>query len=88
MKRALRLTFFVLLVSHFGIGQYAETIATGRPGQAIGPRALGAKVFQVQTGVTYNEVGKDDQDRSTVAHTTVLRYGVFERFEFSGVMVW
>ena len=65
-------------------GQYAPTIRSGRPGQAIGPFAVGQGVFQVQSGVDLSHSSSGDQssDRSVVPGA-VLRYGLSRRFELN-----
>jgi hypothetical protein len=68
--------------------QYAESIASGRPGQAIGARTLGENVFQAQSGFTYNDISFDDTDGNISSFTNVLRLGVLERLEVSGVLIW
>ena len=70
-------------------GQFNESIRSGRPGQAIGAYSVGKKVFQVQSGLTYNQAqfDSDNQIRSYVVGT-VLRAGVTEKLEVSGVINW
>lgn len=84
----IRITMLLFFISTVTFAQYAETIATARPGQAIGPRGLGEKVFQVQTGFTFNAVELDDFERTTTALSTVIRYGLFERFDLNALVVW
>ena len=85
MKKITLLLFFISTVS---FAQYAETIATARPGQAIGPRALGEKVFQVQSGVTYNAIDDNGYNLNATTLGTVFRYGLFERFDLNALVVW
>lgn len=68
--------------------QYGETIRTGRPGQAIGGFALGKNVFQMQTGYNFNQIDDGLNERFTTSNTTVLRLGVTETFELSGLINW
>ncbi len=68
--------------------QFSQSIRTARPGQAIGAYALGAKVFQIQSGLTYNPYETGVSKIKSTAHTTVLRFGIIERIELSGVIVW
>lgn len=86
MKNAvlLILTFLPL----FAFGQYGKTIRTGRPGQAIGGFALGKDVFQLQSGYNFNQIEKEEASISRTAHTTILRWGLTEHFELSGVTNW
>lgn len=72
----------------FVFGQYGKTIRTGRPGQAIGGFALGKNVFQLQSGYNFNQVENETTSVFNTANTTVLRLGVTERFELSGVVNW
>lgn len=85
MKKLTLLLFFISTVT---FAQYAETIGTARPGQAIGPRTLGKKVFQVQSGVTYNAIDDNGYKLTTTALGTVFRYGLFERFDLNAIVVW
>lgn len=72
--------------------QYGETIRTARPGLAIGAFSLGKNVFQMQTG--YNQtflkepIGLVDFDSEIFSQNTVLRIGLSEHFEISGVVNW
>jgi hypothetical protein len=76
------LTFLSFLSGILVIGQYAETIRSGRPGQAIGAFSLGARTFQVQSGLTYNEL-----DHGSIrSWGTVIRFGLSERLETSAVL--
>lgn len=86
----IQLLFFLFLLSFFSAkGQFSETIQSGRPGQAIGPFTVGKNVFQLQTGVTYNQLQPSQSNQSKVwLHNTVLRFGVFERFEINGLFNW
>jgi hypothetical protein len=82
-------TFLILLsISSTIKAQYAETIASGRPGQAIGARTLGKSVFQIQTGLNYNDISFDDTTGNITLFPTVVRLGILERLEVSGVIVW
>ena len=69
--------------------QFGETIRTGRPGTAMGPFTVGKKVFQVQTGInigrTNHASGYKTNDYRNVL---VLRYGIRERIEVSGVLAY
>lgn len=44
---------FVLLLANSTFSQYNETIRTSRPGFAIVPFTVGARVLQVQAGLDY-----------------------------------
>lgn len=78
------LTYFfgsaLILVSATAQAQYGETIRTGRPGQAIGPFTVGARVFQVQAGVDY-AAHDHVSSGQTISSDAVFRVGVTERFE-------
>ena len=85
----------VLLIALFAIcsiqvlAQYNPTIRSGRPGQSIGPFTVGQSVFQVQSGVDFNNIDDSNgTEVNTVLSNTVLRYGFAERWEVSGVMNW
>lgn len=74
----------LLLQTGTSFGQYGETIRSGRPGQSIGPFTVGARVFQVQSGV---EPSGFDQSKTsmasgqTLAGVGVVRLGITEQFE-------
>jgi hypothetical protein len=88
--KAIRLFFvitsLILVKTNEVNAQYNETIRADRPGAAIGPNTVGAHVFQLQAGYTY--------DRSEINQTTyteeylsafdnVFRYGLTESFEIN-----
>ncbi|NNC83304.1 MAG: transporter [Flavobacteriales bacterium] len=75
----------ILLLPQALEAQTAETIRTGRPGQSIGAFSLGDGLFQIQSGVYYNPVEFDGFDQTIYGNNTVLRYGITELFEISGV---
>jgi hypothetical protein len=70
--------------------QYAETIRTGRPGQAIGPYVVGAHVFQVQTGVEFGRSNADEAYDSFnyTEPGAVLRFGLGRTFELNTGWAW
>ncbi|UJH90393.1 transporter [Antarcticibacterium sp. 1MA-6-2] len=77
----------IIFIPSLMLGQYGETIRTGRPGQAIGAFALGSKVFQVQSGLTYNRFeDAAGNENSTYMNNNVFRLGIWEKFEVSGVV--
>lgn len=78
--------FSLGLAPGFLFGQYGETIRTGRPGQAIGAFALGKNVFQIQSGYNYNAFDIDQMQAYIRSNNTVLRLGLTERIEMSGVV--
>lgn len=70
--------------------QYNETIRTGRPGEAIGPFAVGARVFQIQAGLgilDYKLYGNSPESTPPSENGTafligsVFRMGLTEHFE-------
>lgn len=85
MIRAYLLFFFLCSFAH---AQYAETIQSGRPGQAIGPRTVGAKVFQLQSGLNNNIFSLNAQKQTTFSHSTVVRFGLVEKLEASFLTTW
>ncbi|MEM9886706.1 MAG: transporter [Bacteroidota bacterium] len=85
------LRFTILLLgltySQVAFGQFAENIRSGRPGQSIGAYTLGAKVFQIQSGVNYNVVNLDANNKTNRwLHNTVLRLGLLEKWEISALI--
>ena len=67
--------------------QYAPTIASGRPGQAINTATVGRGVYQVETGLTLGWEGSGTQQVRDIAETTILRIGILERLEVSGAVI-
>ena len=70
--------------------QFGQKIRTGRPGKSIGAYSVGENVFQIQSGLTNNNFSTENPNITIVddswRHTTVLRYGITEHFEVSGVV--
>jgi len=87
MKQTLPI-IFILIIQNFLFGQFNETIRTGRPGQAIGPFTLGGKVIQIQSGITFNQIEKELTNTNSFLKNTVIRFGILEKFEISGVINW
>lgn len=82
------LTCILMLAPMCLFAQYGETIRTGRPGQAIGGFALGKSVFQMQTGYNFNQRNVGETETFITSNTTVLRLGVTEKIELSGLINW
>ncbi|MGB3801969.1 MAG: transporter [Lewinella sp.] len=68
------------------IGQYRPTIVTGRPGQSIGGLTVGRQVYQLQTGLNVNWIGEGTDKRTNLTETTVIRVGLLNHLEVSGVI--
>lgn len=86
---------FVFFHTSIAFSQYNETIRTGRPGEAIGPFAVGARVFQVQAGVGYFESAYNyntnaDQvvASSSFLSGAVIRVGITEHFELNSLLLY
>jgi hypothetical protein len=80
--------YLIIALQHLAIGlmaQFNETIRTGRPGQAIGPFAVGKNVFQSQTGFDVGGFNEDKNKFSSdyFAPNTVLRYGLAKHYEIN-----
>ena len=75
----------LLFCSANSFAQLAETIRSGRPGQAIGSYAVGAKVFQMQTGIDYGGLQNDvfNFSQNSFNPNTVLRFGLTEKIEIN-----
>jgi hypothetical protein len=85
--------FFIAVFTFFLINsafsQYNETIRTGRPGQAIGPFTVGARVFQIQAGLDYAEISKNEYLLSqTLFGGSVFRMGLTEHFELGASVAY
>ena len=81
LKRIFSIAFTLFLFDS-AYSQYNETIRTGRPGEAIGPFTVGARVLQIQAGFDYGEGSKNQYllNRSYTAGS-VFRMGLTEHFE-------
>ena len=66
--------------------QYAEYMRSGRPGQSIGTYTVGARVLQGQHGFSFRKNDFNPGETRTFASTNVLRLGLTEDFEISGVL--
>lgn len=76
MYKKILILLLLIFVPSLMLGQYAENIRTGRPGQSIGAFTLGSKVFQVQSAVNYN--GFEDAEgveRSNNLFTNIFQTG-------------
>ncbi|MEM8523510.1 MAG: transporter [Bacteroidota bacterium] len=88
MRSLFGTVFFLFLYTSMS-AQFAENIRSGRPGQFIGPYTLGAKVLQVQSGLNYNSIDFDlNEERSFYLFNNVIRLGLVEKWEVSGVLNW
>ncbi len=82
-----KLFFFLILCFCFKIStaQYAEKIASGRPGQANDPFSVGKGIYQIQSGLDFINVESDFGNRETELsawnQNSLIRLGIFERFE-------
>jgi hypothetical protein len=75
----------IFLSAFIAQGQYTETIASGRPGQANGARTVGAGTFQLQAGGGYNTPTLDNNRVNNYTADAVLRVGITERFEVAAL---
>ena len=50
-------TLLLLLVAEFSYGQYTEVINSRRPGFSDSPYSVGTKVYQVEAGLFYKDIG-------------------------------
>ena len=82
------LVIITALLSLNAVAQYGETIRSGRPGQAIGPFAVGKNVFQVQAGNDWSKLEDKRTQLTGTANSTdgVFRYGLTEHFEISSAI--
>lgn len=87
MNLALRfiLLIFFIFSSHAIFSQTAQTIRTGRPGVSIGPYVVGTNILQLQSGLTYDQF-RGQSHLEAYTFDNVIRYGINESFELSGVI--
>jgi hypothetical protein len=88
-------TLLLLLLAEFSYGQYTEVINSRRPGFSDTPYSLGTKVYQVEAGLFYKNVGNylyyDPVLEQSISYSgssfgtdVTFRTGqFFERLEFS-----
>ncbi len=88
-------TLLLLLLADFSYGQYTEVINSRRPGFSDTPYSVGTKVYQVEAGLFYQNVGNNlyydplleesfSYSGSSIGSDIMLRTGqFFERLEFS-----
>lgn len=72
----------LMLLSNQGFGQFNETIRTGRPGQSIGPYAVGSKVLQIQSGFEFTDWSGVFRAKNYES-ALVVRFGITEKFELN-----
>ena len=82
MKKIILLS---LILTFNLFSQTHPTIRTGRPGQSIGPFVLGTKIFQLQSGIEKSHFKNNTTHSTFLINNNVLRYGLNEKFEISGV---
>ncbi len=77
------LCIILIFISDHAIAQYNVTIRSARPGQAFGPFTTGKKIFQIQTGVNFNQFKVSDMttDGTGFNYLMSLRYGITETIE-------
>lgn len=81
-------SIFLILCLCFKISsaQYAEKIVSGRPGQANGPFSVGKGIYQIQSGLDFNNVksdfGSEIATSYSINQNSVFRIGLFEHSEF------
>ena len=87
MRKILFISLLFFLAPTLVKAQFTETIGSGRPGRSNGPFGVGKKVFQLQSGVTFN-TRKIEEDGTDVTSTnriidqsSVFRYGLFKTTE-------
>lgn len=85
-------TLLFILVFFFSFpfckAQFNEIIRTGRPGQSIGPFAVGKNVFQIQSGVDFggSKLSATDTSSANIISNTVFRVGISKRFEINAAL--
>lgn len=73
---------FTLFVTALASAQYSETIASGRPGQAVGAKTVGKNVFQIQAGVDYLN------DLKSFVPNSAFRYAISDWFEINSSIAY
>ena len=79
---------FLLFVPQVSLAQTAESIRSGRPGQAIDPYVAGMGIFQIQSGIDRLTSKNQGQDLETLNSNMVWRFGISEQLEINGLWVF
>ena len=83
------ISILILFACNTSYSQYNETIRTGRPGEAIGPFTVGARVFQLQAGFDYGEGSKNQYLlNQSYSAGSVFRMGLTETFELGAAFAY
>lgn len=83
------LTLATVALPTLAQAQFAETIRPGRPGAAIEPYTIGARVLQSETGVSVGRVRTfGEGETKPVGANTYLRLGLTERFEVNAIVTY
>lgn len=91
MLRNSLVIFLLLLFANQLQAQFAKTVRTIRPnGRVMGAYTVGKGVWQVQSGLRYADFqdGTGTSLSEAWIHNTVLRVGILENLELSGVVGW
>ena len=81
-------SFFILFCTSISLAQYTSVINSNRPGFSSSPYSIGTKVYQIETGLFYNNINNvnfyDNIEEETVAYGSTafgsdifLRTGLF-----------
>lgn len=90
MGKSVLLILITFCISFISNAQYSETIVSGRPGQSNGPFGVGKGVFQLQSGINFNNSTLEEdafnlnRESEIIGHSTMFRYGLFEKTELRG----
>jgi len=71
--------FLLLIFANIAHSQTPKVISSDRPGLSDGPDVVGTAVFQLQSGIDFQDNGASGSD--TVVNSNVLRYGLSEKVE-------
>lgn len=80
--------FMLLIISFFSclcFSQTSQTLRTDRPGIGIGSSVTGENVFQVQSGLTYDQA-RGTQSFEQYTFDNFMRYGLSESFEMNALV--
>lgn len=83
-----KLFFLSFIFCFSAFAQTHETIRSARPGQSIGPYAVGTGYLQIQQGADLLSSSGTSVDTDTTNSNTVFRLGLSEHFELSTLFVY
>lgn len=73
---------FAFIISFAASSQTNSSIRSGRPGQSINPYAVGKHFFQIESGIDYQKMNRDETSESRIFNN-LIRYGLLENLDLN-----